>query len=114
MKKYYDEKCKRLVFIGKHADDNYWDEHWQQEDFKKSIQKTFNPFVVGNTRKYIKKGGRILEGGCGIGQNVYLLNHHGFNVVGIDYAKKTVEKINSNMPELDVRLGDVRKLPNIS
>ena len=109
--KYYDTKNKRLVFIGSHADDNYRDKHWQQDDFRNSIQKTFDPFVVGNTKKYIKKGGKILEGGCGIGQNVYLLNHHGFNTIGIDYAEKTIEKINVHAPELDVRFGDVRRLP---
>ena len=100
-----------MVFIGNYADNDYWDKHWQQNDFKNAIKETFNPFVVGNTKKYIKKGGKILEGGCGIGQNVYLLNHHGFNTIGIDYAEKTVEKINTYAPELDVRFGDVKNLP---
>jgi len=109
-KKYYDKVNKRLVYIGSHADESFWDQHWDTNDFKKSIQRNFDPFVTGHTKKYIKKGGRILEGGCGIGQNVYLLNKHGYDVVGIDYAQKTVDKINTYAPELDVRFGDVRSL----
>ena len=108
--KYYDKDNKRLVYIGSHADESYWNHLWDTNDFKKAIQRNFDPFVTGHTNKYIKKGGRILEGGCGIGQNVYLLNKHGYDVVGIDYAQKTVDKINTCAPELDVRFGDVRSL----
>ena len=78
--KYYDKDNKRLVYIGSHADDSYWDQHWDTNDFKKAIQRNFDPFVTGHTKKYIKKGGRILEGGCGIGQNVYLLNKQDYFV----------------------------------
>ena len=108
--KYYDKDNKRLVYTGSPADERYWNQHWNSNNFKKAIQRNFDPFVTGHTKKYIKKGGRILEGGCGIGQNVYLLNKHGYDVVGIDYAQKTVDKINTYAPELNVRFGDVRSL----
>ena len=54
---------------------------------------------------------RILEGGCGRGQIVNVLKHQGYNPVGVDFAEKTVWKVNEAVPELDIRLGDVRNLP---
>lgn len=110
--KFYDVKNNRLVYVSSKANDEYWDSHWDSEkNFKQAIQRKFDPFVVGNTKKYLKKGDKILEGGCGIGQNVYLLDHHGFDTVGVDYAQNTVDKINAYAPELDVIHGDVRSLP---
>jgi SAM-dependent methyltransferase len=66
--------------------------------------------VTGNTEKYLTKGSKILEGGCGIGKNVYLLRHYNYEVIGIDYAHETVSTVNSLFPDLDVRFGDVRNL----
>jgi len=109
--KYYDKDNKRLVYVDSRADESYWDQHWDSNNFKKSIQRNFDPFVTGHTKKHVKKGSRILEGGCGIGQNVYLLSKQGYDVVGIDYAKKTVNKTNTYRPELDIQFGDVRELP---
>ena len=109
--RYYDKKNNRLVYIASKASDDYWDSHWEAEDFNKMIKVNYNPFISNNTKKYLSKGSKILEGGCGRGQNVYLLQKQGFDVTGIDYAKKTVDKINTYIPELDIKLGDVRKLP---
>ena len=53
----------------------------------------------------------ILEGGCGSGINVVTLVNKGYKCIGIDYAKDTVGILNRYMPELDIRFGDVRKLP---
>ena len=36
---------------------------------------------------------------------------HGYKSVGIDFAKKTVEKTKEVFPELDIKVGDVRNLP---
>lgn len=55
--------------------------------------------------------GIILEGGCGRGKNVASLVNNGYRVIGIDYAEKTVSILNQCVPVLDIRLGDVRKLP---
>ncbi|MBT3817674.1 MAG: class I SAM-dependent methyltransferase [Candidatus Magasanikbacteria bacterium] len=110
--RYFDSNYQRLVYIEQKADPKYWDKLWDVKNFKKivsSIRKI--SFVYSNTTKYLSKGAKILEGGCGKGQYVYALDNWGYDTYGIDYAKNTIEHINKHFPELQVICGDVRKLP---
>ena len=111
MQRYYDSKFERLIYVGKAATDQFWDEHWQTDEFRKAITSSPNNWVVKITKKYLSIGSRILEGGCGQANNVYALHKSGFDVIGLDYASETVKKIQTNAPELSIKLGDVRKLP---
>jgi len=111
MTKYYDKNNNRLVFIEKKADSKFWDKHWNGN--KNSFKNQYTPksnFVVRYTQKFLPKGSKILEGGCGLSQNVYKLHKWGYNCIGIDYASETVKLIKNTFPELDIRLGDVRNL----
>jgi len=56
------------------------------------------------------QNGRILEGGCGMGGNVYCLHYHGYSAYGVDFAENTVRKTNRYFPELNITKGDVRNL----
>lgn len=110
--KYYDVENHRLVFIHQQATEEYWDEHWDKYDVEKVIKSASSSrFLLGNTRKYLRPGARILEGGCGLGQYVYCLHTNGYESYGIDYAAKTVQQVNQVVPELKVFVGDVRELP---
>lgn len=113
MKRYYDKENKRLVYIGESATPEFWDEHWDTQTFRATIEKgKNNRFVLRILSKYIPdKNGRILEGGCGMGQIVFCMKAHGYQAIGVDFADKTVENVKEAMPELDVRVGDVRNLP---
>ncbi len=113
MKTYYDRENRRLVYFGKSASPDFWDSHWETKNLRESVEGGKNSrLVVKTLRKYIPdKKGQILEGGCGRGQVVYCMHAHGYESVGIDFAKKTVEKTKRIFPELDVRVGDVRNLP---
>jgi SAM-dependent methyltransferase len=53
----------------------------------------------------------VLEGGCGRERFVNALSQQGYKAIGIDFAPKTVARIKEAVPELDVRIGDVRSLP---
>ena len=112
MKVYYDKKNRRLVDIGESATADFWDRHWGTENFRESIESgKDDKFILKTLRKYIPdKRGRILEGGCGRGQVVYCMHVHGYESVGIDFAKETIEKIKKAIPELNVTVGDVRNL----
>lgn len=109
--KYHDKINNRLVYIGNGSDSEYWDKHWEYDDLKNKIQQSSNPFIVNNTRKYLPLGSYILEGGCGRGENVNILKTNGYKITGLDYASNTVASINNVLPDLDVRLGDVRNIP---
>jgi len=111
---YYDNRNKRLVYTGDASSAEFWDGFWMRTETSASV---FRPrtgkraWVVKVTNAYLKPGdGPILEGGCGGGDKLSLLHHHGFQVVGVDYARRTVETLSRVAPELDVRYGDVRRL----
>ena len=111
MEKYYDPKAHRLIFLKKKADASFWESHWQKYDRRQTIRPAiYSRAILNPTKKYLLKGARVLEGGCGLAQNVWALHASGYDAYGIDYAKKTVDKLNANIPELNVRYGDVRKL----
>ena len=111
MKKFYDRENRRLVYLGAAPDSNFWDAHWQAADFERAIRIPHNRFIVGHTSRYLPPGSRILEGGCGRGDKVYALAHHGYDAHGVDFAPETVARVKRHAPELKVQLGDVRALP---
>lgn len=109
--RYYDKKNHRLVYLGSQASSLYWDKLWQEKNIRSEIKNLkFDLLVLPNTQKYLPRGARILEGGCGIGLYVFHLSKHGYNVIGVDFAKDTVKRINDAIPELKVYYADVRRL----
>jgi ubiquinone/menaquinone biosynthesis C-methylase UbiE len=113
MKVFYDEKNNRLVYIRKKASPDYWDEHWEKYDIKNLYPRRIHSYdpIVRYTKKFLPVNGRILEGGCGLGQNVYKLHKIGYDTIGVDYAEKTVDFVKSKFPELNIIKGDVGDLP---
>lgn len=109
--RYYDPEEKQLVYIEQSATPEFWDRQWEDTELKKSILAgSKDRFVYPITRRYLKPGSKILEGGCGKGQFVYSLHNRGYDAIGVDFAPKVVEKAKSLVPELQLTVGDVRKL----
>jgi len=111
--RYYDSIEKKIIYIDREATPELWHHRWQldKSTYKERISKK-NTFIVNTTARYLKpEDGLILEGGSGDGAKVYSLYRAGFKVVGIDFDKQTVDFLNSNIPELDIRYGDVRSVP---
>lgn len=112
MECYSDKINKRLVYIGRRANNRFWDDHWDSENTtRKAFTQRPASFTVYHTKKFLPCGSKILEGGCGYGINLYSLHAKGYNAYGIDYACETVKKLKMNLPELNVCVGDVRALP---
>lgn len=110
--RFIDPIKKQLIYIESKADRSFWDLHWKLDKNIRKILEIKNTFVSNITRQFLRpKCGIILEGGCGKGHNVASLKNNGYRVIGIDYAEKTVSILNQYLPELDIRLGDVRDLP---
>ena len=109
--KFYDRKNKRLIMVEQKADSEHWDKHWHLDDFVGRVKAGKDSRLVRKfTKKFLPAGSKILEGGCGIGQNVFGLKYWGYNAYGVDFAQKTVKKIKKNFPELKISVQDVRKL----
>ncbi len=112
--KYFDKENDRLIFIAQNATPDFWDNQWDIKNLDRAIRSgAHERFVSKITRRYILPTAdhRILEGGCGKGNFVYSLRHHGYDAYGVDFAEETVNKINALVPELQVSVADVRKLP---
>lgn len=106
----YDRANNRLVYRGRDADEQSWDDRWSGSIEAASIKRG-DPFVVGKTRQKLPVGARVLDAGCGLAQTVWGLQKAGFKAYGVDYAPETVSAVRDLVPELDIRLADVRDMP---
>ena len=110
--KYYDKNNTRIVEVNKGVNSAYWDKQWQSEP-DVSYSKKVSPlnYVYRFTKKYCPPGSKILEGGCGRADKVYTLHYNGYDVYGLDYAKKAISVAHNKCPELKLSIGDVYSLP---
>lgn len=108
MKKYYYKKNGAIVYAfdnNKKINNEYWDEVWNSNN---NWIHTITPnasslsYPIKLIKKNIKKGGSVLEAGCGRGQYVYKLDKLGYDVHGVDNAKNTVNLLKSNYSNLKI------------
>src|SRR3989337_2566382 len=110
MRFYLTDRHSIAYFQGQ-ASPEFWDQHWEIEDLRSYLKSSIDDGrFVPVVRRFLPAGSVILEGGCGRGQIVHALQHHGYKAIGVDFAPATIAKIKQALPELDVRLGDVRSL----
>lgn len=92
---------------------DFWDAQWQSQNIERVLSKaqrgelTGMEFLLGR----IPRDSKVLEAGCGKGQIVAALAHHGHCIAGVDFAEETVRQIKAFMPEHDIRVADIRSLP---
>ncbi|MDB4543270.1 class I SAM-dependent methyltransferase [bacterium] len=106
-----------LVFINKAANEEFWENRWNgASDWVESISSSVSSRspLVRRIVKVLNPRATILEGGCGRGEILYKLDSLEFNVIGVDYAEKTVKKLKKFHPHLDVRVGNVFDLSEFS
>lgn len=91
-----------------------WDEIWKKTAFRDYWNDALAGKLGGYEEiffKYLKRGGRQLEAGCGVGQVVLALRARGFDCYGLDFAKDAIEILQKNFPEVPFNWGDIRNLP---
>ena len=98
------------MYVSNSATEEFWDSLWDGHASETFKHPPKHRLTVALTKRFLKKGSRILEGGCGLGDKVLALHKAGFDSVGIDFAPRVVAAINENWPHLDVRCGDVRSI----
>jgi SAM-dependent methyltransferase len=104
----YWPETDRLVYLDANPTPEFWDARWRAEG--KPPPVSLNNPVVAVTARYLSRGSRVLEGGCGRADKVKAMADFGFRAVGIDFAQQSVSQAKLDYPELDIRLGDVRSL----
>lgn len=114
MERFFDSRKNRLIYVGMQADQAMWEERWAEERIEKLFShkklSCEDRLIIDTTRKYLPEGALILEGGCGLGNNLELLRRFNYEVIGVDYAEKTIERVRNFMPGIDARCGDLRNL----
>jgi SAM-dependent methyltransferase len=100
--------AKRLVYLDKKATPQFWNARWQSEGRPGPVNPRDEVITV--TARFLPRGARVLEGGCGRGNKVRAMVEGGFRATGVDFAADSVEQARLNYPNLDIRHGDVRSL----
>lgn len=91
--------------------DVFWDRTWDGDWREKCVAPApVRQELVRRVARYVKPRMLLLEGGCGDGRYVRYFTDLGYRTIGVDFARATVRRINQLMPNLDVRLGDIRHL----
>lgn len=108
---YYDIENKRLLVLAEKATSDFWDKHWQAAALEeKDIKRGADRIVKKISKKFLLPGAKILEGGCGQGQNVYGLNSFGYDCYGVDFAKETISQVKKIIPTLKVSVENLECL----
>jgi SAM-dependent methyltransferase len=104
----YWPKSKRLVYLDEKATPEFWDQRWQNEGKPGPVNPRDEVITV--TGRFLPRGARVLEGGCGRGNKVKAMASAGYLATGVDFAEDSVTQAKLNYPDLDIRQGDVRSL----
>jgi SAM-dependent methyltransferase len=107
-------KDGRIIYYSRKADALFWDNLWESQitleyyrKYENGISDEYFPFF----EKYLSRDERIIEAGCGTGRYVVALKARGYEYVsGIDWGKRTIDKVKTIYPELQIAVGDVTKI----
>jgi SAM-dependent methyltransferase len=103
----------KLAYFEEPATPDFWDRRWQtaMANAASAVRCGLPGHVFAAASRWLPRGSRCLEAGCGMGNVVYGLCQAGWPCVGLDYAEKTVHILQSLGLGLDIHLGDVRAIP---
>ena len=94
--------------------ERYWTSVWDAADPSLKdidrIRRTNEFRVIKSCIETLPRGAKILDGGCGVGQWVRYLASLGFDVLGMDISRRTVDKLQNRFPENKFLFGDIRKI----
>jgi SAM-dependent methyltransferase len=112
MIKYYDKENKRLAVIGESATEEFWEKHWlNPKDFEMRVKAGSGFGIIKKyTSKFLIPPAKVIDAGCGIGQNVYGLSQWGYDAYGIDFTEEVIKKTKQIFSNLKIFTQDVRKL----
>ena len=89
----------------------------QQQEYMWSASKVEDEVSVCGLRhieelflRYLPKGEKILEAGCGLGAWVVYLGERGYDIDGIDHDGRVIDRLKAWQPSLPVFQGDISQL----
>jgi len=107
----------RLKYFGDEAKAEYWDDLWEEledsVDYARFSAGHFPHQLRRTFLRWVPRGLRVLEAGCGMGTFTVAANALGYDAHGVDYAPKIIEKLIERFPTINFFTGDVRNLAHI-
>lgn len=91
--------------------ETYWDKNWQNSNIESAIKFCEISPIKAILDTYFPKKGKILDGGCGLGQIVIYYKNRGYDIEGVDFAPRVIERILAYDKTIKVQEGDILKLP---
>lgn len=88
-----------------------WNRTWDEHSVEAAIRWAAACHLTPVFDHYFPRPGKILEGGCGLGQFVVHYRRRGYDIEGVDFSPLAIARLKALDPTLPVALGDVRKLP---
>ena len=93
----------------------YVDIENQQRTWAKTLEKDTpfrkpDEFFLSIASKYIRRNGKILDGGCGLGYLVVYLSSLGYDAVGVDFSRAMI-RIAKVFKNTALHVGDITCLP---
>lgn len=93
--------------------EDFWTDQWAQRGFqeasRRQLKKRDEFKVIDEYLSKLAPGSRILDGGCGLGEWVVYYAAKGYEVVGLDISKKTVDILRQKFLQQQFVLGDIRQ-----
>ncbi len=102
---------RKLFYFDNNPEDILWDNMWSSRTIEQELEACeieTAPRVM--FLSYIPKKGIIIDGGCGFGKWVIYLNRRGYDIIGIDNNKLSIQKLKEYDNALKVELGDILNL----
>lgn len=92
--------------------EEFWTQVWERQGGPRE-----NPVNLARKDEYrvisphlasLPTGARIMDGGCGLGEWVMALSKKGYDMVGMDISRQTVEQLQRMFPDVEFVQGDIR------
>ena len=80
---------------------DFWGKKFHDLDVGYAKEMGKEDYMTDIFLKYFPKKGRILDGGCGIGQHVLAYRDFGYQIEGLDFSAQAIEtiiKFDNNAP----------------
>lgn len=89
-----------------------WDRTWETSSIERAVQWAAICHLRPIFDRYFPRTGKILEGGCGLGQFVIYYRSLGYDIEGVDFSPRAIARLKAYDRTLPVRLADVTRLPH--
>lgn len=103
----------RLKCYSRAADCEYWTELWRssgQASYVREIRGHLPHQLRATFSRWVPRGARTLEAGCGRGHFTVAIDALGYRAEGLDWSAETITSLRQQFPGIRWHVGDARQL----